>query len=1199
MRSRHVLDPLRRGDVPQRLRLYARRGWLRAASLRHRGDAVPGLLSIIVPVYNVEQYLDECLQALRAQDYPNVEIVVVDDGTPDRSVSIARRHRLRDPRIRIVHRPNGGLSAARNTGVSAARGEFLAFADSDDIVPAGGYAAAVTSLQESGSDFAVLPYQRLRRGVVKNAPSWIRDAHAGPRIGISVDDFPDIMVNAIMCSKVFRRDFWRSADLSFVEGIIYEDQQVSAAAFTRASKFDVLTTPVYIWRSRDDRTSISQAKREVDNLRAQFAAANESVGVLRENGSPTVVRERLVQLLSNDLPQFTSLVVGCSDEFWQLLRDELPILESQLDPAVYQSRIPAQQKVLNHLIVSGNRDGAVAFIERGGLGARSVRLGQEDAGHVMYLPLWRDPAAAVPDDCFVLAEGQTRPRTSVRSVEVTRPGTFGVYAFAVMQNVDLASGGQQVRAVARCPGYDEVELPVKPEFDPALDEFLKVSGSGHCDYRNGALRLVIDTTQLGVGTWTVRLDLTVGRLARSVVLGRAWPVGTGTLVQATSAGDGRCATVEVPHGGWLHLRVFDDGLVVEDLALRDRVLTLAGRGAAPDSLEVVGSDAVPVRASIRAGDDGWTATAELPARADDRPVTWRFTARRGHVALPVRYGPGGDEGDLDGAPLRWRPKVSAQGVLTVRTWSRGVVVTGAHVGDDGVALEVRTCGIDLGDHDAVFRNPRGPVTGLLRVTGRDTAQVVLPFRMPRWGRDDQVIEPGSYVLHLVHRTTGARLPARAGTTLLRSVPIDVLTPDVRVQLHLRPSDPRQPVVVIGAPLRPEERGLRNQLALQERANAGKADEPSVFFRTLYGEVTTDNALAVHHELLRRGTDLRLYWSVADRSVPVPEGGIPVLEQSEEWHERLGAARYVMVNVHQPMWYQKPEGQVMVQTFHGYPYKGMGISWWDRSQLASSRVSAFLDRAAAWDYLVSPARYATPLLLREFFRPDAAQQVRVLEAGYPRNDVLVRGDDETRRRVREVLGIGPDQRAVLYAPTFRDYLSSDGMTAASTDFFDAQAAARALGDRYVVLVRGHAFHARANEAEMVGAGIRDVTYYPDINDLCLASDAAILDYSSLRFDYALTRKPMVFLVPDEQAYHQLRPALMDYPPTAPGPRVATTGEAVRLLADLEGLRRSYADRVERFIAEYAEQEDGHSAERVVDAVFGADGGRGGAGEHDDS
>ncbi|MGH3444148.1 MAG: CDP-glycerol glycerophosphotransferase family protein, partial [Nocardioidaceae bacterium] len=336
--------------------------------------------------------------------------------------------------------------------------------------------------------------------------------------------------------------------------------------------------------------------------------------------------------------------------------------------------------------------------------------------------------------------------------------------------------------------------------------------------------------------------------------------------------------------------------------------------------------------------------------------------------------------------------------------------------------------------------------------------------------------------------------------------------------------------------------------------------------------------------------LRLYWGVTDHSVRVPEGAVPVLEESREWHERLGGARYVMLNVHQPMWYVKPEKQVMVETFHGYPYKGMGQSWWARSGLALSRVASFLDRAADWDFLVSPAGYATPALLREFFDAEAAKAVTVLETGYPRNDVLLSpAGDTVRERVRSALDIASDQTAVLYAPTFRDYLSNDGMTAAATDFFDPVQAATALGPSYVVMMRGHAFNARANALRAAGANVVDVTYYPDVADLILASDAAVLDYSSLRFDYALTRKPMVFLVPDNDVYHSLRPAIMAFGPTAPGPHVSTTAEAVQALRRPKATRRRYAAALERFVADYLELEDGHAAARVVDAVFGADGG----------
>jgi CDP-glycerol glycerophosphotransferase len=312
----------------------------------------------------------------------------------------------------------------------------------------------------------------------------------------------------------------------------------------------------------------------------------------------------------------------------------------------------------------------------------------------------------------------------------------------------------------------------------------------------------------------------------------------------------------------------------------------------------------------------------------------------------------------------------------------------------------------------------------------------------------------------------------------------------------------------------------------------------------------------------------------------------VVEKTAEWHQRLGSAQYVVLNLHQPDWYRKPPGQVMVQTYHGYLYKGMGKAWWEFTDMPDERIAFYLDRAAAWDYLASPASYATPALLAAFFTPEAASRVTVIESGYPRNDILLSGEgSKVRDKIRAVLDIDEGQKAVLYAPTFRDDLSSDGLTAVVGDLFDTQAAAEALGPDHVLLVRGHAFHARGNAARARGENIRDVTYYHDVIDLCLASDAAILDYSSLRFDYALTRKPMIFYVPDEESYHAMRPAIMPYGPTAPGPHVRSTEEVVAALRDLDGVARRYRSAVETFISTYMELEDGHASERVVDTVFG--------------
>src|SRR5687768_11758936 len=97
------------------------------------------LLSVVIPVYNVERYIADCLESLLAQSYLSFEAILVDDGSTDRSVAIAERYAAEDPRLRFVHQANAGLGAARNRGVAAARGTYLTFLDPDDLLVPGAY----------------------------------------------------------------------------------------------------------------------------------------------------------------------------------------------------------------------------------------------------------------------------------------------------------------------------------------------------------------------------------------------------------------------------------------------------------------------------------------------------------------------------------------------------------------------------------------------------------------------------------------------------------------------------------------------------------------------------------------------------------------------------------------------------------------------------------------------------------------------------------------------------------------------------------------------------------------------------------------------------------------------------------------------------------------------------------------------------
>jgi CDP-glycerol glycerophosphotransferase len=313
---------------------------------------------------------------------------------------------------------------------------------------------------------------------------------------------------------------------------------------------------------------------------------------------------------------------------------------------------------------------------------------------------------------------------------------------------------------------------------------------------------------------------------------------------------------------------------------------------------------------------------------------------------------------------------------------------------------------------------------------------------------------------------------------------------------------------------------------------------------------------------------------------VPDGGIPVIVNSEEWYRLLASVAYYLDNMYQPDFHRKPEGQVIMQTFHGYPFKQMGRPHWEQQGFSRELMESYARRAGDWDYLVSPATYATPLLRRDF-----GYDGEVLEIGYPRNDVLLSDDaDRLRDEVRASLGVRPGQTAVLYAPTFRDYMSRDDNQAVMPSFFDFGRAHRRLGDDTVILIRGHAFNARTKHRVGPRPGTIDVTDYPEISDLYLAADAAIVDYSSLRFDFGVTGKPMIFHVPDLERYQDSRGWLFDFEPTAPGPLLTTTDEVVDALADLRGVREQYAAAYRKFHDDYLDLDDGHAGERLVDAVF---------------
>jgi CDP-glycerol glycerophosphotransferase len=348
----------------------------------------------------------------------------------------------------------------------------------------------------------------------------------------------------------------------------------------------------------------------------------------------------------------------------------------------------------------------------------------------------------------------------------------------------------------------------------------------------------------------------------------------------------------------------------------------------------------------------------------------------------------------------------------------------------------------------------------------------------------------------------------------------------------------------------------------------------VLFQSWRGRYA-DSPRGIAEELHRRDVPLRHVWVLDDDASQLPDGAVVVRPGSGQHLAALGRARYIVTNTTLPGYFRKKRGVTYVQTWHGTPLKRIAL---DLDRLPLGRRDAFrpLRRdVAAWDALIAQNEFSAGIFRRAF-----EYDGDILETGYPHNDVLKSAEaGRIRERVREQLGIRPDERAVLYAPTWRD-------TETFESELDLEAVTEALGDDHVLLLRGHPLVA-ATVCVPDRPRLKNVTGVPDIRDLHLAADVLVTDYSAAMFDFAVTGKPMLFYTYDLERYRdETRGFYFDFESTAPGPLLRTTDDVIDALRDLDAATAGFAPAYEAFVARFCHLDDGRAAARVVDRVFSA-------------
>jgi CDP-glycerol glycerophosphotransferase (TagB/SpsB family) len=352
------------------------------------------------------------------------------------------------------------------------------------------------------------------------------------------------------------------------------------------------------------------------------------------------------------------------------------------------------------------------------------------------------------------------------------------------------------------------------------------------------------------------------------------------------------------------------------------------------------------------------------------------------------------------------------------------------------------------------------------------------------------------------------------------------------------------------------------------------DENLAVYCAYWGRGYACNPAAIHAKARELAPHIRSVFLVEPDAVDALPKDVEhaVIGSRRAW-EVLARAKYLVNNANFADSVVKRAGSVHVQTQHGTPLKKMGVdqSTYPVVAAASGSFTKLLSRVDRWDYNLSSNRHSTQMWERAF--PGGYE---ALEYGYPRNDVFCTAGERDVARVRERLGVPEGRTALLYAPTHRDY---------STGFesrLDLEAFCEEIGEDFVVLLRAHYFY---DEGRGRGSGrIIDVTGHRSSEDVCLAADALITDYSSIMFDYANLDRPIVVYADDWEVYRETRGVYFDLPAEPPGRVARTPGELAALFQD-----GSYADPAAtalraRFRERFCQFDDGRAAERVVRRVL---------------
>ena len=371
----------------------------------------------------------------------------------------------------------------------------------------------------------------------------------------------------------------------------------------------------------------------------------------------------------------------------------------------------------------------------------------------------------------------------------------------------------------------------------------------------------------------------------------------------------------------------------------------------------------------------------------------------------------------------------------------------------------------------------------------------------------------------------------------------------------------------------------------------KIDENMVFFSSFNGKYYTDSPKAIYL-YMKSNPEFKNYKFVWAFSEPENhkdlecENTIIVKQGSKSYEKYLSMAKYWVTN-HRVYDYIYPKkSQIYVQCWHGTPLKRLGFDLQKTDNALNTLKEMqhkYLIEAKKLNYMVSPSKFTSEKLCSAFNLKKVHKENNIIEQGYPRNDFLYNHTEEDVKRIKQKLGIdGINKKIILYAPTWRDNQHQAGVGYTYKTEVDFDKLQKELQDEYIILFRAHYFVSNSFDFEKYKGFIYNVSNLDDVNETYVVSDILITDYSSVFFDYANLKRPMLFYMYDFEEYKdEMRGFYIDLD-ELPGEITKTEDELINAIRHTKNFE--YNEKYKKFNDKFNYLDDGQAAKRTVEKLI---------------